>query len=362
MINSIMDGVVFTDSNGRIKMMNKAAEQITETAADKAMGKKLSEVADFLDEKQHTQLLPITEEQTNSVPIRGVLNTGSGRSCSIELRHASISGKSGNSIGEIYLFRNVEREIKTQQQMMKNVKLESIGLLAGGIAHDFNNLLGGLFGYMELAKEASEEQKVKNLLEKALDVYERARGLANQLLTFSKGGAPVSVQFDLESLVRKTAAFVTSGSSTAVHISTEDELLPSFGDKNQIAQVVENIILNARQAMNDHGHITIRLSMYETFEGDHIAIQPGKFLKTVIEDEGPGIPPENIDHIFDPFYTTKPQGNGLGLAISHSVIQRHFGALEVSSVPGKGSVFTIYLPALDKKKSLATTYSPTADP
>jgi signal transduction histidine kinase len=205
---------------------------------------------------------------------------------------------------------------------------------------------------MELAKEASEEEKVKIILEKAHEVYDRARGLTNQLLTFAKGGAPVSAQFDLESLLRKTAAFVTSGSSTAVHISTEDKLLPCYGDQNQIAQVFENIILNARQAMNDHGHIIVRLSMYEISENGKADLQPGKYVKTVIEDEGPGIPPEHIDHIFDPFYTTKPHGNGLGLAISHSVIQRHFGALEVSSVVGKGSVFTMYLPALGTKKGL----------
>jgi PAS domain S-box-containing protein len=350
MINSIMDGVVLTDSSGHIKMMNKAAEQMSETTAAEAMGKKLSEIAEFLEEQKHTPLLPIAAQQTYPTPLQGLLDSASGKRYRIELRHAPISDRSGRSIGEIYLFRNIEQELKTQQQMMKNVKLESIGVLAGGIAHDFNNLLGGLFGYMELAKEASEEEKVKIILEKAHEVYDRARGLTNQLLTFAKGGAPVSAQFDLESLLRKTAAFVTSGSSTAVHISTEDKLLPCYGDQNQIAQVFENIILNARQAMNDHGHIIVRLSMYEISENGKADLQPGKYVKTVIEDEGPGIPPEHIDHIFDPFYTTKPHGNGLGLAISHSVIQRHFGALEVSSVVGKGSVFTMYLPALGTKK------------
>jgi PAS domain S-box-containing protein len=346
MINSIMDAVISTDKEGIIQLFNPAAEKLTGWSRSEAIGQMVDSVIDLREDIGDTRLLSGIRFVGGSSNIQGILVSRKGDRSHVIGRHAPIQGEDQKYSGNIYLFRDIEHEMKTQQQIMRNAKLESIGVLAGGIAHDFNNLLSGLFGYIELAHESTDNADVIELLEKAQGVYERSKNLTGQLLTFAKGGAPVSGVFDLETVIRKTAAFVTSGSNTAVDIAIHTELKPCFGDKHQIAQVVENLILNARQAMPDGGHISITLDLYEAGSENEKSLRPGMYLKFQIEDTGIGIPPERLDHIFDPFYTTKKQGNGLGLSISHSIIQRHFGTIEVTSALGEGTTFTCYLPAV----------------
>jgi PAS domain S-box-containing protein len=239
----------------------------------------------------------------------------------------------------------------TAKQAMEEVmhraqRLEALGVLAGGIAHDFNNLLAGVFGHLELAKEALRDRSVKEAEENmrdALSVSGRARALTQQLLTFAKGGAPVRKVQGVGELVRKAVTFATTGSNCEASFDFEETEWLSSVDENQMGQVLDNLVINAKQAMPDGGRIEVRIRNVPSSATpahlpavDHVHIS--------IRDRGVGIPREHQPHIFDPFFSTKAQGSGLGLATSYSIVRKHDGHIEVESESGIGSVFHVWLP------------------
>jgi PAS domain S-box-containing protein len=244
----------------------------------------------------------------------------------------------------IGISRDISERVKSEAALQKMQKLESLGILAGGIAHDFNNLLGGIFGYIDLAAESTKEQVVSGYLAKVLATIDRARGLTQQLLTFAKGGAPIKKLDRLPQFIRDTAQFALSGSKISCQFRIPDIWMCEF-DRNQIGQVIDNIIINAQQAMPDGGTIEVEATN-ETFDTKaHASLAAGAYVKISIKDHGIGMPHEMLPKIFDPFYTTKSKGHGLGLATCYSIINRHGGCIEVESELGKGSTFHIYLPA-----------------
>ena len=235
---------------------------------------------------------------------------------------------------------------KLEHQVQQNQKLESLGVLAGGIAHDFNNLMGGIFGYIDMAREESKETQVTKYLSKALSTIDRARALTQQLLTFSKGGAPIRKANSLSPFIKETAQFALSGSSVLVSFDIPKDLWHCNFDKNQIAQVIDNIVINAKEAMSVGGTLIVTARNIRLSEGEYQTLTDGDYVKVSFQDSGIGIPKEVVPRIFDPFYTTKMMGHGLGLATCHSIITKHGGHIDVDSVPGKGSTFNIFLPAV----------------
>ncbi|HMA65377.1 MAG: ATP-binding protein [Fibrobacterota bacterium] len=239
----------------------------------------------------------------------------------------------------------LEQRQKYEAQIQKNSKIESLGVLADGIAHDFNNLMGGIYGYIEIAIEkSSENEYVVKVLRKAVNTIERARALTLQLLTFAKGGAPIMKTNDLFPFVEETALFALSGSNITCRCIIEAGLKPCKFDKNQIGQVVDNMVINAKQAMPEGGLLEIRAKNCTMIEGKHPMLQPGDYVCIAIRDNGTGIAPEIQPNIFEPFVTTKPTGFGLGLASCYSIIKKHGGCIDVESEVGKGSTFSFYLP------------------
>lgn len=250
--------------------------------------------------------------------------------------------------GELYTvgFQSDITERKKMEEAVRNAqKLEALGLLAGGIAHDFNNLMGGIFGYIDLASGGAKDEKVTNYLSKAMNTIDRARGLTQQLLTFAKGGAPIRHVGSLFPLVRETAQFALSGSNVSCNYDIADDLWACNFDKNQIGQVIDNIVINAQQAMFSGGTIELTARNIAVAEGEHPILGKGNYVRISIKDSGVGIPKEMIGRIFDPFFTTKAKGHGLGLATCYSIVNRHGGCIDVESEPGKGAVFHVYLPA-----------------
>jgi two-component system, cell cycle sensor histidine kinase and response regulator CckA len=234
---------------------------------------------------------------------------------------------------------------KLEQRLQQKQRLESLGVLAGGIAHDFNNLLTGIFGYITLASFASKEAQVKEHLDATSNIMSRARGLTQQLLTFAKGGAPVQTIGSLTPLVQETAQFALSGSNVSCRFDMPEDLWPCRFDKIQIGQVIDNIIINAQQAMPMGGAIEVSAKNLLLREKEHATLAAGRYVKLTIVDHGIGIPEEILPRIFDPFFTTKTKGHGLGLATCYSIINRHEGAIDVKSGRDKGAIFSIYLPA-----------------
>lgn len=237
---------------------------------------------------------------------------------------------------------------QAEQERLKMHKLEAIGTLAGGIAHDFNNLLQGVFGYISLAKmTAGDKKKSIEALEQAEKALHQSVSLTNQLLTFSRGGQPIKKPVNLRPLIDNAAKFALSGARSSYHLLADDGLFLTEADEGQIGQVIQNIVLNADQAMTDGGRVEIAArNVLVPDEHAPLGLQKGPYVEVTIKDSGKGIPDHYLGKIFDPYFTTKEKGNGLGLATSYSIVRNHGGMIEVKSEIGKGSTFTIYLPAI----------------
>lgn len=248
--------------------------------------------------------------------------------------------------------KKAEKEkIKFEQKMQVTQKLEAVGFLAGGIAHDFNNFLCGLYGCLELARKATNDEKVTEYLDMSLSTIERARSLTNQLLTFSKGGAPSRKVGSLAPFLQETVHFALSGSNVSCLFDMPQDLWYCEFDSSQMSQVIGNIVINAQQAMPTGGIISISALNVPLKAMAGKEFSNADYVKTTIQDTGTGILPEILPRIFDPFFTTKKNGSGLGLSICYSIVKQHGGFMEVESELNKGTSFHIYLPAVSQAQS-----------
>lgn len=242
-----------------------------------------------------------------------------------------------------------ERE-KMEEELLRARKLESVGILAGGIAHDFNNLLTAILGNISLARMyVNPEDKAYKRLEEAEKATLRTKELTQQLLTFSKGGEPVKKLLSIGDLVKESASFVLRGSAARCEISIPHNLWPVEADEGQMGQVINNLVINADQAMPEGGIINITCENIAVRIHDGLPVQEGKYVKICVEDHGIGIAEEHLPKIFDPYFTTKQKGSGLGLATSYSIIKKHHGYIDVKSRQGAETSFCVYLPACEEK-------------
>ncbi len=242
---------------------------------------------------------------------------------------------------------------KLEEQLRQAQKLEAIGTLAGGIAHDFNNLLQGVFGYISMAKlNAADKDKTVAALEQAEKALHMSVKLTTQLLTFSKGGKPVKNNISLQSVIENSVRFALSGSSADYRIKLDADLWYVEADEGQIGQVIQNIVLNADQSMPLGGTITITAKNVQGPKKEMPHLPEGRYVEICIQDNGVGISGEYLSKIFDPYFTTKAKGSGLGLATCYSIIKNHGGVIHVSSVVGRGTTFYVYLPAIEREDEL----------
>jgi PAS domain S-box-containing protein len=346
-LGSIGDGVITVDTDGRVIMLNGVAEQLCGWDQKDATGKPLVDVFNIINEKTGRQ-------QEN--PVTTVLETGGivelanntilialdGTRRVIADSAAPIRDKGGNVTGVVLVFRDMTEKQAIEEELFKARKLESLGVLAGGIAHDFNNLLTGILGNVSLAKILMPAgEKPYMFLENAEKASLRARELTQQLLTFSKGGAPVRKTTSIAQLLTDAASFVLRGSNVRCDFDIAGELWPVEADEGQMSQVFNNLIINADQAMPDGGVVTVRAeNILGTMDGNVI-----RSVRICIEDSGVGIQEANLSRIFDPYFTTKANGSGLGLATVYSIVKRHDGEIAVKSQPGIGTSISIHLPA-----------------
>jgi PAS domain S-box-containing protein len=277
-----------------------------------------------------------------------------GRKISIE-GNAICKFEDGKPIRTQCIFRDVTQKKRMEEELHKAQKIESLGVLAGGIAHDFNNLLTALLGNVSLAKmHIHSPEKIKNCLENTERATLRAKGLTQQLLTFSKGGAPVKRITTINNIIMDSAAFILRGSNVNSEYDFDNDLWSVDVDEGQLCQVTQNLVVNAKQAMKGGGTITIRgRNRVVSPKADH-SLPPGHYVELQFEDQGGGIKEEHLSKIFDPYFTSKKSGSGLGLAISYSIIKNHDGLIHVHSKPDIGTTFTIYLPAVSEEEEPLT--------
>ncbi len=250
-----------------------------------------------------------------------------------------------------------------EAEQLQIEKLESIGVLAGGIAHDFNNILTGILGNLSLAKmRISPTDAVYQWIDQTEKASFLARDLTQQLLTFAKGGTPVKKVISLEPLIRNSSTFAAHGVNVKVDVQFTDELRPVEVDEGQIGQLISNLVINACQAMANGGILCVIASNCTIGSNYALSLPVGDYVCVEIRDQGIGIPAEHLPKIFDPYFTTKQQGSGLGLAVAYSVVKNHGGHIDVTSTLGTGTTFTVYLPASEKAvtaPSRAATFAKT---
>jgi len=253
--------------------------------------------------------------------------------------------KDGQPVSTRGIFRDITKQQRMEKELQKAQKLESVGVLAGGIAHDFNNLLTAILGNISLAKlDSGASKKLITMLSDAEKACLRSKDLTLQLLTFSKGGTPLRKTVSIIDLLEESGNFILSGSNVRCQFSFSDNLMPVKVDEGQISQVIQNLIINAAEAMPEGGIINIRVKNVTLTTEDSSLLVPGSYIQIFVSDSGTGISKKHIDRIFDPYFSTKQQGSGLGLAVSYSIIKNHGGLLTVHSKLGQGTTFTIYIP------------------
>lgn len=262
----------------------------------------------------------------------------------------------GNPVRTQCILRDVTQKKRMEEELHKAQKIESLGILAGGIAHDFNNLLAAVLGNVSLAKmHLDSPDKILNYLENTEKATLRAKGLTQQLLTFSKGGAPIKRTTTISDLIADSTAFILRGSNVNCEYDFIEDLWAVEADAGQLSQVTQNLVINASQAMKSGGTITIRGRNTVIEPETDIPLLPGQYVKLQFKDQGCGIDGEHLSKIFDPYFTSKQSGSGLGLAISYSIIKNHDGLILVHSEANTGTTFTIYLPAVSQEIDIQKT-------
>lgn len=279
----------------------------------------------------------------------------------IETRTFPVFDEAGEVMMVAEYVRDITDHRRIEEELRKAQKLESLGVLAGGIAHDFNNLLTGILGNVSLARITAEmDSDACGRLDEAERAVYRARDLTQQLMTFSKGGTPVKKTASIEQIVKDSASFVLRGSNVRCEFTVPQEIWTVEVDEGQMNQVINNLIINADQSMEHGGTITVCFENMILPAHNKMSLREGRYVRISIEDTGGGIPDEQIHRIFDPYFTTKEKGSGLGLATVYSIIKNHDGHVAVESQPAVGSTFHLYLPA--SRKDLPPTAEEAENP
>jgi PAS domain S-box-containing protein len=361
-LRAIGDGVITADVNGKVIMMNNEAEKLTGWESKAAIGQPLKSVFDVtvdLATQAKAQKSGYRSEAQSillNLPENVTLTSRDAIERVIEQVASPIRDSKNEISGVVLVFRDITERQRNEAERRKAETLEQLGLLAGGIAHDFNNLLTAIIGNISLASLLLPPgDEMADRLDDAKNASLRARDLAQQLLTFARGGAPIKKTASITKLIQDTVSFSLRGSRNRSEFEFADDVAQAEIDAGQISQVIANLVVNADQAMPNGGtlYVTCDNFCYDTSDAYIPDLAPGDYVRVRIRDEGVGIPEKYMKRIFDPYFTTKPKGNGLGLATAYSIIKNHGGLMTVESEVHVGTTFIIYLPGAAQQETPA---------
>lgn len=348
---NLSPNIIFTtDKYGKITFMNNSGLKIINSTLKETIGESfINYISD--DDKgagERAFIDAVADKAEIGLELTTMPPTGGGRVCYYHLMPIFDENDNFNTL--IGVGRDITEEKMKKAEELKNRQIESISLLAGGIAHDFNNMLMGILGNVNLLQlENEDREETLDFLQNIESITLKAAKLTQQLLTFSKGGAPIKCPESIADIIKESVSFVMRGSKSKVYYEIDENLPYVHVDADQISQVFNNLILNSLQAMPTGGIIRIRVSQKSKAIDGCPLIDQNECIEIEVEDNGKGIPFELQDKVFDPYFTTKPEGNGLGLTTCLSIIQRHDGFITFKSKPDYGTTFTIYLPVTERE-------------
>ncbi len=354
-------GIIRTNKDGKVVFINRKAEEIIGVPNGENIttkGWKMTDIFSLRSTLEMTELqtgrLEDMEHLAYNVPSEElytnlVLNSIYGKSTQTSVCVVSMTDKDGKFDGALFLIEDITERKLLEEERKTIERLGSIGILAGGIAHDFNNLLTGIMGNIGLAMRHIEPKgRAMDRLAEAEKASLRARDLTQQLLTFARGGAPIKKTVAMGILIKDSASFALRGSNVKCEFSLPDDLWLVEADEGQMKQVIANLVINANEAMPEGGIINIGAKNTSIERKGILSLPKGNYVEITIEDHGVGISKEHLDKIFDPYFTTKQKGSGLGLSTTYSIIKNHNGHIQVKSTQNVGTTFRIYLSASRK--------------
>jgi PAS domain S-box-containing protein len=365
---SIADGVIATDMEGTIVLINRAAESMTGWSHDAAVGRPLADVFQNLDSETHTRC-------DNSVAILATPAGQNGRRCTllvardlserpVEESVAPLRDDHGRVIGMVLAFHDITSVLKVQEERARANRLSALGLLAGGIGHDFNQILMMIVGNIGMARKLTHADPAAGALIEAERACLRARELIWQLLTFSIGSVPVRKQVKLSRAIAEAVETALCGSNVDYVLDIAADLWSLEADEEQLVQALTNVLINARQATTHGSVVVIRAeNVVQSVRRSEYGLQaePGRYVRVSVADSGPGVPAKDLGRIFDPYFTTKNPGTGLGLATTHSIVRNHGGFVTVDSRIEHGTTMNIHLPAATRESASPERQAVTSD-
>ena len=352
--STMAQGVVYYSRNGHMIEANPAAEHILGISKKDMISKSkpfraIDANGNDLPYDQHPAEISMRKGSIVTDFIMGVYNYEKMDYVWIIINAKPLFKMGESEPYQVYTtFQDITELRKAQLELSKMDRLSSLGQLAGGIAHDYNNILTVILGNISLIEQETDNEDIVHYTQDAINAVETARDLTHQLITFASGGEPLLQIFPIRDILRDVGDFCIHGSNSLILYNIEDDLWNAEIDPSQIKQVIQNIIINAVQAMPDGGEIII--SAYNKYiDNNDMNLPDGHYISIEIADNGIGINTNIMNRIFDPYFTTKQYGNGLGLAMASSIIKRHYGHIDVNSEINKGTTFTILLPATEKE-------------
>jgi PAS domain S-box-containing protein len=353
---SIAEGVITTDMKGIVTSINKSAQKLLEWESKDALGKHIEEIYRYeqSDSGRYTFITKILDSKYQVLQQEeAIILSQTGEEIMISESIAPIKDQKSEIIGAVVVFRDIrdKKMLEVLEEKIRQAeKLQSLSLFAGGIAHDFNNMMTGIMCNIALAKlYVKPTEKAYSVLTEAEKGFSRAKDLTQQLMTFAKSGSPTKKLGSITEILKDTVKFTLSGSNVKSDFKIDENISPAEFDNGQMSQVFSNLTINAQQAMPDGGKLHVVAEDVYISDDKLLPLSEGKYVKISFIDEGVGISEENKRRIFDPYFTTKENGSGLGLANVFSIVEKHHGFIDVESEVDKGTQFSLYLPAKEGK-------------